>query len=496
MCRKKIKEFISKNRFEIIIISFILLLALALRLYKIGGYMTFLGDEGRDVRVVRNILKGDLAFIGPQTSIGNMYLGPLYYYIMAPALLLSNFNPVGPAILVAILGSISVGLVWWIARDWFNSLAGVIAALLMALSPVAIIYSRSSWNPNPMPLFALLSVYGLYKLWQKKDHRWLIVASISLAFAFQMHYLGLLLVPTLATFWLLSFKRVFKNTKEKRQFLITTLKSFLVFCLLMSPLLLFDLKHQGMNFNAFKAFFTTRQTTINLNPGNSNRFLLVWNKIISDLLLGQKEANLALISLSVLLLSFWTFIKEKRKAPGILLFVWLGFAILGLSMYKQHVYAHYFGFFWPAIYILLGWIISQLASDTYFHKLLGVVLVSWLLVVNLKASPLKQGPNNQLQRTEEIVDLIIKESKEEPFNFGLMAKRNYDESYRYFLENKESQMIRGEDGISDQLFVVCENADCQPEGDSGWQIAIFGPSTVTEEWHVDHIKVFKLVHQE
>ena len=485
---KKIKKFVQKNRLEVTIISLIVLFALILRLFKIDQYLTFLGDEGRDVRVVRDILKGNLAFIGPQTSIGNMYLGPLYYYIMAPALFLSNLSPVGPAVLNAVIGSLTVGLVWWIGRTWFNPLSGTLAAILMAVSPVAIIYSRSSWNPNPMPFFALLSVFGMYQVWQGKDHRWLILSVASFTFAIQMHYLGLLLIPTLAVFWLLSAKN--------KQFLLTSFKSLVIFIFLMSPLVLFDLKHSGLNLNAFKTFFVARQTTINLNPGNSNRFVPVWNKIVSDLLLGQTKESVTLISISVLLLGLWAFTKEKKKSSSAVLFIWIGFAVLGLSMYKQHVYAHYFGFFWPAIYILVGWITNKLLQDTYVHKLLGVVLVFWLVVVSIQNSPLKQTPNNQLQRTESVVDLVIKESNEEPFNFGLIAKQNYDESYRYFLENKRAKMVRGEDGISDQLFVVCEDQDCQPEGNPKWQIAIFGPADTVARWQIDHIKVYKLVHAE
>lgn len=494
MCCKKIKEFIKKNRSEFIVISIVILIALLFRLFRIGEYLTFLGDEGRDVRVVRNILKGDLAFIGPQTSIGNMYLGPLYYYIMAPALLLSNFNPIGPAILNALLGALTVALTWWVARSWFGKVAGVLAGLFMAISPVAIIYSRSSWNPNPMPLFSLLAVFGLYKVWQKKDYCWLIITAIAFAFAMQMHYLGLLLIPTLALFWFLSLKKTKKNKKKKKQFLLTSLKSLIIFLFLMSPLVLFDLKHQGMNYNAFKSFFTTRQTTINLNPTNSDRLVPVWNKITGDLLLGQTEENIALFSLSIFILTLWVFIKDRKKPQSMVMLAWIGFAVLGLSMYKQHVYAHYFGFFWPAIYILAGWIISRLFQDTYAHKLLGTVFLCWIVVISIGNSPLKQTPNNQLQRTEDVVDLIIKESSGEEFNFGLIAKQNYDESYRYFLENKKTKMIRGEDGISDQLFVVCEDEECQPEGNPGWQIAIFGPADTVEEWQIDHIKIFKLLH--
>ena len=52
--------------------------------------MTFLGAEGRDVIIVRTLLvKADPILIGPGTSVGGMYLGPLYYYFMAPFLLLA-----------------------------------------------------------------------------------------------------------------------------------------------------------------------------------------------------------------------------------------------------------------------------------------------------------------------------------------------------------------------------------------------------------------------
>ena len=93
------------------------------------------------------------------------------------------------------------------------------------------------------------------------------------------------------------------------------------------------------------------------------------------------------------------------------------------------------------------------------------------------------------------IDLIIKESNSQPFNFGLIAKQNYDESYRYFLENKNTGLVRGEEKIVDQLFVICEDGDsCQPEGHPAWQIAKFGPSHVVGQWQIDYLKIYRLVH--
>ncbi len=481
---------------EYFLIGLIVLIALVLRLYKIDQFMTFLGDEGRDVRVIRDLLHGNLVFIGPQTSIGNMYLGPLYYYLVAPALLIAGYNPVGPAIEVALIGSLTVFLVWLFGRRWFGRVAGLIAALLFALSPVAIIYSRSSWNPNPMPLFALLCIWGIWQVWEEKKYAYLSLIGVSMALGLQMHYLGLLLLPVLGIFWTLTLKNIWSNKKEKAVLIKHTLISIFLFLLLMSPLALFDLKHNFMNLKAMTAFFSDRQTTINLNPVRSDRFDLIISQVTTDYVLANTPFYPFAIGLVLIATSIFFFFKLKKKQPYFILATWLFFGLLGLIVYKQHVYDHYYGFLYPAIYLFLGFVLAHLfATKKLFFKLISVIALLILVSLSIMHSPVGQTPNNQLARTRQIVQLMIKESGNQPFNFGLIAKQNYDESYRYFLENYHAQTFRGEDKITDQLFVVCEDGDtCQPEGNPAYQIAIFGPSHVVANWEIGGIHIYRLLH--
>jgi len=489
-------SWIKKNKVETFFIGLIVLTALFLRLYRITDFMTFLGDEGRDVRIVRDLVtKGNLVFIGPQTSIGNMYLGPLYYYMMAPALLISFLNPVGPAVMVALLGTLTVFLTYFLGRRWFGKWSGLIAALLYALSPVAIIYSRSSWNPNPMPLFTLLCVWGIYEVWQKKAFKWLPFVGLSFGAALQMHYLGLLITPVLGLFWLLTLKEIKKDNTRKKSFIKATAISVFLFLILMSPLALFDLKHQGMNFNAFKAFFSDRQTTINLNPARSDRFLPVIEQSVSDLVLARQSFFPGIVALILALSFIYVFAKSKDKPPYILLSAWIVIGFIGLGVYKQHIYIHYLGFLYPCVYLILGATLGHLLSKKFPLCLPWAMTLVFLSAISLIYSPTFQTPNRQLFRTEAAVDLIIKESKGEPFNFGLIAKQNYDESYRYFLENKQANLVPGEVKITDQLFVICEDGDtCQPEGNSKWQIAVFGIAKIDQEWSLDHLRIYRLIH--
>ncbi|KKS00478.1 MAG: hypothetical protein UU51_C0006G0001, partial [Microgenomates group bacterium GW2011_GWC1_41_20] len=213
---RKIKSWIKNNPTEFWILAAILLVGAFFRIFKIDQYMTFLGDEGRDVILVRRIFTElHPPLIGPGTSVGGMYLGPLYYYLMAIPLLIAGFSPVGPAVMVALLGVTTIAFIWWITRLWFGKLAGIIAATLYAISPTAIIFSHSSWNPNIMPFFALLSMYSIWKVWSQENTNWLPILGISLAFTLQSHYLGLLIIPTLIIFWLLALKKFRKKKLSK-----------------------------------------------------------------------------------------------------------------------------------------------------------------------------------------------------------------------------------------------------------------------------------------
>ena len=154
------KKFFQKNWLIIII----LVIASFLRLYKIADYMEFLGDQGRDVVIIKDFWKSfNLFFIGPQTSIGNMYLGPFFYYLIAPSLLVANFSPVGPAVFIALLNIFTVYLIYFIGNRWFDKKTALISSFLFAISPVVIKYSNFIWNPNIMPLFSLLFVYFFFE---------------------------------------------------------------------------------------------------------------------------------------------------------------------------------------------------------------------------------------------------------------------------------------------------------------------------------------------
>ncbi len=507
-----IKNWIKKNPVEFWMLLAILIIGAFCRLYKIDQYMTFLGDEGRDVIIVRRIFtEAHPPLIGPGTSVGSMYLGPLYYYMMAIPLLLAGFSPVGPAVMVALLGVATIGFVWWVGRIWFSKTAGLIAAGLYAISPTVITFSRSSWNPDVMPFFALLLTYSIWKVWRKGEFNWLIVMGISFAFVLQSHYLGLLLAPTLFIFWFLTWRNLksIGNSKSKiRNFIKKSLLGLGFFLLLMSPLLIFDLRHDFLNSKAIYQFIVNRDVALSGSLFVAfSKIPKVFNLINSSLLAGKN--TLAAVASSVFIVSgvvyvfAESFVKKKNfkiKPEYWLLFSWLFFGLIGLSLYKMEIYDHYFGFLFPVPFIIFGSFMAKLIEDGKIAKVLGTAAILYLVVMGLIQNPFRYAPNRQLQRSQDVAKKILSLSADNSFNLAVIAERNYEDGYRYFLELWGGKVLHADRWdpatISDQLFVVCENepSKCDPTHSPKAEVANFGMSKIDGQWEVDGVIIYKLAH--
>lgn len=466
-----LKKFILNNW----LILLILLVASFLRLFRISEYMEFLGDQGRDVVIVRDFLKNrNLFFIGPQTSIGNMNLGPFYYYLIAPALLLANYNPVGPAIFIALLSVATTYLIYFVSKKWFNSTTAYLSAFLYAISPVAIKFANFSWNPNIMPFFALLFVYFMV---EKKY----IYASLAFIMCLNSHYLALILLPLAGVIWL-------KNYQPK--LIKPSILAITIFLLSLVPQVLFDIKHNGQNIKALSTFFVKRESTVNLKVYKSLPVIPeLFNQINTSLLAGKNVNFGIVISIVFFLGLLYLYFKHRNQNYQYCL-LWYFFGLIGLGLYKQHIYDHYFGFLFPVLFILMGYLLSKIP------KLFSLSLFILLTVFSLLQNPFRWNPPHQLQTTKIIISKIKELSLNEDFNFSLLAKQNYDPGYLYFIYENKLPYFHLNKKITSQLFVVCEphpDINCNPINNPEWGIAAFGWAKIDQELEIDGIKIFRLV---
>lgn len=479
---------LKKQKSAFILLFLILLLAAFFRFYRLPEYMNFLGDEGRDALIIKNMLVNQhFPLIGPPTSVGNIYLGPLYYYMMAFSMAIFWLNPVAAAAMNAVIGVATVGLIYYLGKIWFNKWAGLISAFLYAISPVTIIYSKSSWNPNPAPFFASLSILGLYRMHKTGNFMWVILTGLAVAASIQMHYLALILVPITSILWVIEvISRKKAHLKTKKVFTGTILGIF-SFLIIMSPLLWFDLRHNFLNYLAITKLFSQGHAVGGNVINNLAKIPGIYAQDLIGRYIGGENFVLTLIVSALVLFSL-----KKKGWPILALAVWLFVGLLGLSFYSGSIYDHYLGFMNPVPFLLIGSLAKHfkrkwLTAGTVF-------LIVALSVVNLQKNPNLNPPNNQLKRTQEVAKFVITQSMNQDFNFALLSKNNYDAAYKFYLQQygHDPKPVPAE--TTDQLFVVCEDQVCDPINNAKYEIAAFGWAKIATEESYNGVRVFKLVH--
>lgn len=527
------KDFFKKN----IGIILILIIAAFIRLYRIADYMTFLGDEGRDVLVVYNILHGKFTLLGPTASVGGFFFGPIYYYFMAPFLWLFHYNPVGPAVMVALFGTLTVYFVYKIGSDFFSKPVGIIASLLYTLSPVVIAYSRSSWNPNLLPPFTIGTLYLLYKgLTQRKESTkkiagismrslFLIGSGLCFGIELQLHYVSLFIAGVVGFFTLIFLSQQSGQLKEKLYALVQIVSNFVIgFLVGFSAMLAFELRHDFANTRHIIMFiFGSKETGAGIQfiPTVSDVFTRSFARLVAQMpnlpdgmpILEQKqilhtwESTIGAVGLVIFMFFCWQLYRMRSKKEVffkyLLIALWFIIPVLVFGFYKKAIYDYYFQIFFPVPFWMTSLFIVWLWEK---QKIVGKVVASvsmiFLLTVNLLGVPFRFPANRQLLQTEIIARAIFDQAGGKPFNFALVTGGNSDHAYRYFFTIWGNPPVAIQNTVIDptrtsvtkQLLVVCESIPCQPEGNPLWEIAGFGRAKIVWMQHVSVVDEYRLIH--
>lgn len=498
------------SKFNLILVV-ILLLALPLRFYKIRSSLQFLGDQGRDSLIVAKIFKeGDLVFIGPVTSVGNMYLGPFYYYFMAPFLFLSYPSPMGPVYAVAIVGCLTLFLVYYLGKELIGKYPALVATFFYGFSFVVVKYTRFSWNPNILPLFSLIMVWATYRAWKKNAIYWLLVA-FCFSILIQLHYLALLTAAGAGLVWLTQLYEILKSKKKsvkqlalKRLLLFTALGGVL-FLISLTPLVLFDWKHNWLNVKAFQHLLVGEQAFTATN--NYPVSFTIWKsfkelhgramQILFEFAIGQQRllnTILAATSLAILGLAL-RIAKSKKDTTYYGKFVvaaYLLTGIFGTSVYEHTVFVHYIAFLFPITFLTYGIVFEFIYKKTkkIFSTLVFLSFAVFFLWYNFKKMPFKaiDWDLDDIHKTAQtIVDRV---ADNELYAIILLSESGdlYGMNYQYYLYALGKPTVRMEEfGNIDKLFVINEN---QPGVDvmslNMWEIVSFHDKKLGEVYDIEN----------
>ncbi len=466
--------------------------------------------------VKRMLVDHKFTLLGPTASVGGFFLGPIYYYFMLPFTWAWQLDPAGPAVMVALFGVATVYLVFLVGKFAFDERSGLVAASLYALSPLVISYSRSSWNPNPIPFFAMSIIYGLLLIIKKMQLPVLVWIGIAAGIGLQLHYLFLFLFPVIGIWYWWKLPR----HKLAKSLLITAFGFGIGFF----PYLLFELRHEFTNTQSIIRFLLVGKETGLTTATFLTNIWFVPFRAFGRLLFRLPESSTwagypdwqifswfaatgVFLVGGLVYLFFLTRVKDKKlnlvASGSQLILLWFAAIVILFGFYRRGIYDYYFGIFFPLPFLVVGAIIGKLwQSRVWFF---GVALFVSLIYWNYLGQPFQYPPNNQYAQMQKIAAAAISLTQDAPYNFALLTSGNSDHAYRFFFEVWGRPPVTIENSVVDpqrstvteQLIVICENpADCHPVGHPLWEIAGFGQAEIAAELDVPFVKIIKLVHYE
>ena len=235
-----------KKRYFYIAFLAVLFLGAFLRFYHFADWLHFELDQSRDAKVIDLAIKegpGALPLLGPKAAGSFLRLGPAFYYFKYLSALAFGNTPSGVAAIIMIFGILAIPAFYILVRRYFSKWTSIGLLLLFSTSLFLVMYSRFSWNPNPLPLFTILTIYSLLRAVDREERnkgKWLLAAAFCISVATQLHFLAYVSFPVITAAFL-----IIKRPKIKWGYWLGAIGIVL---LMNFPVILNEIKTGGDNF--------------------------------------------------------------------------------------------------------------------------------------------------------------------------------------------------------------------------------------------------------
>lgn len=337
------------------------LVAAAIRLPALQTIPVFT-DEIHDMEFAQRIAQGGY---WPIVSY-DMYNGPGLYYLLALGMRLGG-GALWPRFLVFILGSLTVGLSYFLGRSLaahqradapaFQRLAGLLTAAFLAVSFVPIVVnSHLIWSNSTSPFWVALFLLAISEAVRRDRVRWLVPAGILGGLAWQTHP-SIVVIILGAGLWVAVMRRAWLRSGW-------AWLGALMVLLFMSNLVLFTLTSGGANIDqaASRSYAWTGGASLSDYLVNVQGFLLAGYEMASSSFrsaLPPEVRDGLLLSPPVILLGGMAVVALAYTArrAGLPLACWLVACLIIPYLnrrYNAYIEARYLAPLLPATYAAVG----------------------------------------------------------------------------------------------------------------------------------------------
>lgn len=425
---------------EYLFLSLIIIVGTFLRLPGvITNSFAFTYDVGRDMLALWNIVYvHKIPLIGATTGISGIFYGPWWYYMLTPFFIIFQGDPQGIAFIMALIGILAIIIGFIFGKSIGGFFLGVLFASLISVSPILISLSTQIWNPNVTPLFVILVLLVLHRIYsqsKKSKLRYYFLLGLLLAFNIDLEivfglllFFGVILSVIIIAWKKLSFKSILS-------FILGLLALF-------TPRIFFEFRHQFLMTKSFIDFFSGGNSMDSSNflaRISLNRFNIFLNQFNSTLASENKLLGIILILFILITLIFLykkseIIIKNFIKTSLIIILTFLS----GTVFFSHDIWPHYLVGL-PIFYILMFSLCLYLLYKKLSNYLIPILIVLIIFFINLNPFVMIGGLGKSLwegnaavyRNQLAVIDYVYKNADGKKFKYVVYTPAVHDYSYRY-----------------------------------------------------------------
>lgn len=396
----------------------IFLLFLFFRSYNLSSRLGFGWDQERDAVAATNILAGKFTLLGPRVQgPAGFFLPPYFFYLLAPFYALTHLSPVATSVFIVFWSLLFFTVTYFVLSKTFGKKTALFFLAYWAVNPLSVSIDTIAWNPVAIPLLFILLIYLNYLYFKDQKTKYIILAGLIFGLGISFHLQFLFIAPVFIPL----FVDIFRSRKFKKLIFLaaSTVLPFL-------PIIIFDLRHNFLNFRQIIGFVKSGDMGI-------NRVLFVWEKVSSFMIGGSPSKFLGLIIYVLVLVGLFVLGRKLKDEAQRRILSGLGF-VWGLSLplfyfFVRNPSEYYFNYLLVPFVILISLVLKNL-------KRFGIlILVAVSVYFIFREAPLLSDSTLNLKEKNQVVVFLSNITKSStPFNISFDVPFNEDAGFRYLLK--------------------------------------------------------------
>lgn len=361
-----IKISLEKINLRVVLLILLFALQLFLRFYELESRTEFRWDQVDNAWAAKDILVDHkLLLVGMQAKQNSgFFIGPAYYYFIAPFYWFFNLDPIASGAIAGITSIITFFAIFYFTKKLFSFDVALMTLFLYTVSFEIIRAERLQWPVNLLPAVSLFILYALYNVLLGKV-KYILVLALAVGLSFQLNFTAIFF-PILIFLCLPLFPR----TKEMIRYSLLSIPLFFAWLI---PVVVYEIGSHASSTKSMVSYIDTYYHGIHARrifQLVSDAFLefaaLLWFPFLNFL-------KYLLLPLFGLVFLWGSYVKER-----IILFylfcIWIFVPWFVFSTYSGEITNYYFSTTRPIALIIAGYLLVFLLKRKYIFIKLCLII--------------------------------------------------------------------------------------------------------------------------